>query len=49
MKQSKLPKWWDDSKVQSVLSNYESQSEDDATFEDESFDGGSFRVVLSPR
>ena len=36
MKQSKLPKGWDDSKVKSVLSHNESQSEDDATFEDES-------------
>lgn len=36
MKQSKLPKGWDDSKVQSVLSHYESQSEDEALFEDES-------------
>ena len=36
MKQSKLPKGWDDSKVQSVLSHYESQSEDEAQFEDES-------------
>ena len=36
MKQSKLPKGFDDSKVLSVLSHYESQSEDEATFEDES-------------
>jgi hypothetical protein len=34
MKQSKLPKGWDDSKVQSVISHYKSQSEDDAVFED---------------
>lgn len=36
MKQSKLPKGFDDSKVLSVLSHYENQSEDEATFEDES-------------
>jgi len=36
MKQSKLPKGWDDAKVKSVLSHYENQSEDDAALEDES-------------
>jgi len=35
MKQIKFPKGWDDSKVQSVLSHYENQSEDDAAIEDE--------------
>ncbi len=35
MKQSKFPKEWDDSKVQTVLSHYESQTEDDAAREDE--------------
>jgi hypothetical protein len=35
MKQSKFPKGLDDSKVQTVLSYYEGQSEDDAAIEDE--------------
>jgi hypothetical protein len=35
MKQSRFPKGWDESKVQTVLSYYESQSEDDAAIEDE--------------
>jgi len=35
MKQSKFPKGWNDSKVQTVLSHYENQSEDDAALEDE--------------
>jgi hypothetical protein len=35
MKQSKFPKEWDDSKVRTVLSHYESQTEDDAAREDE--------------
>ena len=35
MKQSKFPKGWNDSKVQTVLSHYENQSEDDAAIEDE--------------
>ena len=35
MKQSKLPRGWDDSKVQRVLAAYENQSEDDAVAEDE--------------
>ena len=35
MKQSKFPKGWDDSKVRTVLSHYEGQSEDDAAIEDE--------------
>ena len=35
MKQSKFPKGWDDSKVLTVLSHYESQTEDDAAKEDE--------------
>ena len=36
MKQSKFPKGWDESKVLSILSHYESQYEDDAVDEDES-------------
>ena len=35
MKQTKLPKGWDESKVQQVLGAYENQSEDDAVAEDE--------------
>ncbi|MBV5323225.1 hypothetical protein JZU51_00350 [bacterium] len=35
MKQSKFPKGWDESKLQTVLSHYEGQSEDDAVNEDE--------------
>ena len=35
MKQSKLPKAWNENKIQAVLSHYENQSEDDAVFEDE--------------
>jgi hypothetical protein len=35
MKQSKLPKGWDESKVSAVLSHYETQSDADAVSEDE--------------
>ena len=35
MKQSKFPKGWDESKLQTVLSHYDGQSEDDAVNEDE--------------
>ena len=36
MKQSKFPKGWDETKINDVLSHYESQSENDAVKEDES-------------
>lgn len=35
MKQSKLPKGWDASRIKAVLSHYEGQSEEDAVSEDE--------------
>jgi len=35
MKQSKFPKGWDEERVTTVLSHYESQSEEEAVAEDE--------------
>lgn len=46
MKQSKLPKGWDDSKVCSVLLHYENQSEDDAVVEDEATLGDRTQTLM---
>lgn len=35
MKQNKLPKDWDESRIKQVLDHYESQTEDEAIAEDE--------------
>ena len=35
MKQSRFPKGWDEDRVNRVLANYESQTEDEAIAEDE--------------
>jgi hypothetical protein len=46
MKQSKFPPGWDEQRVRSVLSHYESQSEEEAVAEDEAFREGTTGTVM---
>lgn len=48
MKQTKLPEGWDQSKIQSVISTYESQSEEEAVAEDEAGVASSETVMNVP-
>ena len=46
MKQSKFPPGWDEARVRSVLSHYESQSEEEAVAEDEASREGTTGTVM---
>jgi hypothetical protein len=47
MKQSRFPPGWDEQRVKCLLSNYESQSEDEAVAEDEAAQEGSSGTMMA--
>lgn len=49
MSDTKLPKGWNEAKVQRVLAHYEKQTEEDAVLEDEAGVGASETVMSVPR
>jgi hypothetical protein len=46
MKRTKLPKGWDEARVQRVAKHYEEQSEDEAVVEDEAAFGGEVPTIM---